>query len=275
MMELSAAMPQAQVDYDHIAASYDRRFAHGGLTGPASALSELARDLGAERILEVGCGTGHWLESLEGISGQLYGLDLSAAMLGQAQRRDRGFHLARGRAGQLPFPDDSFDLVFCVNAIHHFQQQRRFVTEAKRLLRSGGALAVVGMDPRSDLGQWYIYDYFEGTYETDLVRFPSWGTILEWMAAAGFEQVQWQLVEQILDNKLGRAVLDDPFIQKDACSQLSLLTNEAYATGLRRIEAAIQAAEAGGETLSFPTDLFLAMLVGRVRGKAPVPARNP
>ena len=274
-MELSAAMTRAQVDYDRIAASYDRRFAHGGLTGPASALSELIRDMGAERILEVGCGTGHWLESLEGTSGELYGLDLSAAMLGKARQRGRGFHLTRGRAGQLPFPDDSFDLVFCANAIHHFQQQRRFVTEAQRLLRSGGALAVVGMDPRSDLGHWYIYDYFEGTYETDLVRFPSWGTVLEWMAAAGFEQVQWQLVEQILDNKLGCAVLDDPFLQKDACSQLALLTNEAYAAGLRRIEAAIQAAEARGEALTFPTDLFLAMLVGRVRGKAPVPARNP
>jgi ubiquinone/menaquinone biosynthesis C-methylase UbiE len=268
-------MLQGQVDYDRIAASYDRRFAHGGLSGPASALSELISDMRAKRILEVGCGTGHWLESLADSSGQLYGLDLSAAMLGQAQQRDKRFHLTRGRAGQLPFPDASFDLVFCINAIHHFQQQQRFVREAKRLLRSGGALAVIGMDPRCDLSRWYIYDYFEGTYETDLVRFPSWGTVLEWMAASGFEQAKWQLVEQILDNKQGRAVLDDPFLQKEACSQLALLTNEAYATGVRQIEAAIQAAEARGENLKFPTDLFLAMLVGRVHGKAVVPARNP
>jgi ubiquinone/menaquinone biosynthesis C-methylase UbiE len=255
---------EASVDYDRIAPSYNQRFVGGGMRGTAAALRALAEGADAERILEVGCGTGHWLATLHPVSSQLYGLDLSAGMLEQAGRRQAPLALVRGRAGHLPFPDRCFDLVYCVNAIHHFQQQRTFVFEARRLLRRGGVLAVAGMDPRIHRGRWYVYDYFEGTYETDLARFPSSGTVLDWMAEAKLERVEWRWVERILDQKRGRAVFDHPFLQKDSCSQLALLSDEAYAAGLDRIEAALASAEAEGETLIFSTDLLLAMVVGWV-----------
>jgi ubiquinone/menaquinone biosynthesis C-methylase UbiE len=255
---------EASVDYDRIAPSYNQRFVDGGMRGTAAALRTLADGMGAERILEVGCGTGHWLVTLRAVSGQLYGLDLSAGMLEQAGAQEAPLALVRGCASNLPFPDSCFDLVYCINAIHHFQQQRAFVFEARRLLRPGGVLAVAGMDPRVHQGRWYVYDYFEGTYETDLARFPSWGSVLDWMAEADFERVEWRWVERILDQKQGRAIFDHPFLKKDSCSQLALLTDEAYAAGLDRIEAALASAEAAGETVIFPTDLLLAMIVGRV-----------
>ncbi|MGD9146426.1 MAG: class I SAM-dependent methyltransferase [Anaerolineae bacterium] len=257
-------MSNRQVNYDRIAPSYNRRYASGGQQGVAITLRELARALGAGRILEVGCGTGHWLARLEAVSGQLYGLDLSAGMLAQAQQQEESLALVRGRAGQIPFPDASIDLLCCVNAIHHFQQQSGFVAEARRVLRPGGTLAVIGMDPRAHRHRWYVYEYFAGTYQTDLTRFPSWGTVLDWMVASGFQQVEWRIVEQIRDHKVGRSVFADPYLQKDAVSQLTILSDGAYAAGLACIETALAAAEATGETLTFPTDLLLAMLAGRV-----------
>jgi SAM-dependent methyltransferase len=186
-------------------------------------------------------------------------------MLLQAQQRDAPLCLAQGRASRLAFPA-AFDLVYCVNAIHHFQEPRTFVEEARRLLRPNGALAVIGMDPRAHRDRWYIYDYFENTYEIDLARMPSWGAVTDWMVAAGLTRLEWRLVEHIVDCKVGPAVLDDPFLKKEAVSQLALLTNEAYEAGLRRIESALAAAKAAGETLSFPTDLLLGMMVGWVGG---------
>jgi ubiquinone/menaquinone biosynthesis C-methylase UbiE len=256
--------PNPDVDYDRIAPSYNQRFKDGGTRGTASALRSLAQENNARRILEAGCGTGHWLAGMQSVPAHLYGLDLSSGMLRQAQQRQVPYALVRGRAGQLPFAGDVVDLVTCVNAIHHFQWQQAFVLEAHRLLRPGGALAVVGTDPRAHRQRWYIYDYFAGTYETDLARFPSWGTILDWMAEAGFERIEWRPVEQIVDHKIGRAVLADPFLQKEACSQLALLTDQAYAEGMGRIDAALTAAEAEGRTLTFQTDLFLAALIGWV-----------
>jgi ubiquinone/menaquinone biosynthesis C-methylase UbiE len=257
-------MDRKQVDYDRIAASYDRRFATGDTRGVADALLALAHGLAPARILEAGCGTGRWLAALRPVGSRLYGLDLSAGMLARARQRQGLRHLVRGRAGRLPFPAAGFDLVYCVNAIHHFESAHGFVSEARRLLRPGGALAVGTMDPRQLRDRWYVYEYFAGTYETDLARFPSWGTIVDWMAAAGFQRIQWQPVDQIVDAKAGRAVLDDYFLKKDSCSQLALLSDEEYQAGLGRIEAALEAAEAAGETATFAVDLFLAMVVGWV-----------
>jgi ubiquinone/menaquinone biosynthesis C-methylase UbiE len=255
-------MPQ-EVDYDAIAPGYNRRFVAGSDRGVAVALSALAQDIEAGDVLEVGCGTGHWLAGLGAVAPRRYGLDLSAGMLQQARRRGQNLRLVRGRAGRLPFPAGTFDLVYCANALHHFQQRRQFIFEARRLLRPDGVLAVVGTDPRLIRDRWYIYHYFEDTYQTDLARFPSWGTVLDWMAAAGFCHVAWQHVAQIADDKVGRAVLQDPFLEKTACSQLALLSDDQYAAGLRRIEATLAAAEASGQNITFPVDLALSMAAGR------------
>jgi SAM-dependent methyltransferase len=260
---MHGTMSSIQVNYDQIAPTYNRRFAGSGRAGTTAALLGLAAELRAERILEVGCGTGHWLAGLAPFAGQVHGLDLSAGMLAQAQQRREPLRLVQGRAGCLPYAGNSFDLVYCVNGIHHFQDQAAFVGQAYRLLRPGGALAVIGTDPHTRLDTWYVYDYFEGTRETDLTRFPSWGTVLDWMADAGFSEIAWRWVERIRDPKVGRAVLDDPFLQKDACSQLALLTSEAYAAGLRRIEATLAQAELAGAVAAFRSELTVAMLTGR------------
>jgi ubiquinone/menaquinone biosynthesis C-methylase UbiE len=251
-----------RVDYDRIASGYDQRFEGGRRSDTASALLELARQLGAERILEVGCGTGRWLGDLSVTAQQLHGLDLSKGMLREASNRPPSLALVQGRAAQLPYPDATFDLVYCVNAIHHFGRPRDFVSEARRLLRLGGALCVIGMDALNQKDRWYVYDYFDGVYSTDLARFPSWGTVLDWMVAEGLRHVECRVIERIAQRWIGREVLCDPFLEKDSCSQLALLTESDYAAGLSRIEAALHEAEENGERLTFATDLALAMIAG-------------
>ncbi len=251
-----------RVDYDRVAPTYQRRFEKDRPRPTASALRALTRETGAGRVLEVGCGTGYWLVGLRSAADQLYGLDYSAGMLVQANVGCEKLLLVQGRAGQLPFAGASFDLVYCVNAIHHFDHPRAFVFEAERLLRPGGSLAIVGMDPRAHRHKWYIYDYFDGTYDVDLGRFPPWRTVMDWMMSAGYREVELRPVERIEDHKQGQEVLEDPFLRKDATSQLSLQSDEAYATGLARIRAALAAAEAAAKNLLFPVDISLQMLVG-------------
>jgi ubiquinone/menaquinone biosynthesis C-methylase UbiE len=222
----------------------------------------LVHELGARRILEAGCGTGHWLAAMHAPGRDLYGLDPSIGMLIQARRRHVPLHLVQGHARRLPFPSESFDLVYCVNALHHFHDPPAFVGQAYRLLRPGGALAIAGTDPHGHRESWYVYHYFEGTYETDLNRFPTWETVWDWLVAAGFARLSLAEVEHISAPKQGRQVLADPFLQKNACSQLALLSDEAYRAGLHRIEAALAQAEAGGEILVFQTDIVIEMLTG-------------
>lgn len=261
-------MTSDHLDYDKIASSYNRRYKADTTEGIGQALARVVSELAPTRVLEVGCGTGHWLGRFAPLMSELYGLDFSAGMLEEARRRDAPLHLTQGVARHLPFPSDSLDLVFCVNALHHFSDPQGFIAEAYRLLHPGGILAIVGQDPHGRRESWYVYTYFEGVYDRDLARFPTWATVLEWMAAAGFEATACEEVEHIHEEKLGRAVLTDPFLEKGSCSQLALLSDAAYATGLARIKSALAVAEAEGESLRFESDIVLAMLSGRKEDSA-------
>jgi ubiquinone/menaquinone biosynthesis C-methylase UbiE len=256
-------MPHDRVNYDEIAPTYDQRYGAQEYAGVAAALLSLAEDGPAERILEVGCGTGHWVAHLRTASGHVYGLDLFAGMLAQA---DRDLHdcLVCGEAARLPFADSVFDLIFCVNAFHHFGDQRGFISQAANVLRPGGRLAIIGMDPHTGKDGWYLYHYFQGTRETDLARYPATGAIRGWMLEAGFVEVISQTAEHILHSLTGAEALQSPFLRKAGTSQLALLTEEAYQAGLERIRADLLRAEQAGETLEFVVDVSLALVVGRV-----------
>ena len=166
-------------------------------------------------------------------------------------------------ANALPFRDPTFDLIFCVNAVHHFADARAFIDQAARLLRRPGALSITGIDPRL-IRKWYFYEYFEGTYERDLRRFPGAGDLVNWMAAAGLDPIEYRVVENRHDRSIGRSVFADPFLAKNSNSQLALLTDAEYADGLKRIEEAIERGEAEGRDVEFETELSFFMITGFV-----------
>ena len=114
---------------------------------------------------------------------------LFAGMLIRTHVRDARASLVRATTGVLPFYPGSFDLIFCVNAIHHFGRTEQFIAEARRLLRAGGTLAVIGMDPHHGHDYWCVYDYFPETKAKDLARYPSSGQMIDVMLRAGFERV--------------------------------------------------------------------------------------
>ncbi len=253
-----------QVDYDSLAPTYNERYTASPRPRTAESLRALLERVEAERVLEVGCGTGHWLQALSPEKYARWGLDLSYGMLQHARADSSVLPLAQGRAGRLPFADRNFDAIYCVNALHHFEEQQGFIREARRRLRPGGLLALIGTDPHGRRESWYVYNYFEGTYETDLQRFPSWGTVVNWMLETGFERLELLPVERIEEAWVGRQVYGTSFLQKEACSQLALLSDEAYVAGLERMEEAIREAERRGVPLYFRSNILLQLLVGWV-----------
>jgi len=251
------------VEYDAVADNYDQRYKIDAYKpeGLASKLLNLIAETGAKRVLEVGCGTGHWLSILQDQT-QAVGLDHSLGMLQKAAEKRGKFSLIQGDALQLPFSDKSFDLVFCANALHHFKNPSAFITGAYELLKDNGVLAVIGMNPHSLQDRWFIYDYFPGTLEDDLKRYPSPGTVTDWMISAGFKEIHWQIAEHIFYDRKGKEVL---LLNKEFTSQLTLLSPEEYAKGRARIEADLNKAEKSGETLVFPVDISLSMVTGRIK----------
>jgi ubiquinone/menaquinone biosynthesis C-methylase UbiE len=105
-------MTKPRVNYDQIASAYDKRFVHDRTEGIGQALLDLAHRLNAGRILEVGCGTCHWLGQMHRADGKLYGLDLSTAMLDQAREQRTRMGLVNGYARQLPSPSEATRLIW-------------------------------------------------------------------------------------------------------------------------------------------------------------------
>lgn len=253
---------QRKVNYNQIAHSYHQRYQINPLDNVARALQGLTPRCNAQRILEAGCGTGRWLETLSSLVTQAVGLDLSLGMLEQARQQARSRYLVCGQAAQLPFQPQSFDLVFCVNALHHFDDPAGFISAAGACLKPGGCLAIVGQVPQDRLNRWFVYDYFPETYQTDLERFPPWEAVQGWMESAGFSDLQLAVVEKIHDPKVGAEVLNDPFLEKTAISQLALLSERAYQQGIERIRKALEQATDEASPLVFKVDLRLDMLSG-------------
>lgn len=98
---------------------------------------ELVRLRGGERILEVGCGNGAYLERMDAV-----GLDSSLGMLDAARVRARG-PLVAGDAITLPFLDNSFDFVLAAHMLYHVADRRRAAFELRRVLAASGCCVAV------------------------------------------------------------------------------------------------------------------------------------
>lgn len=105
---------------------------------------ESARGL---KVLEIGVGMGaDYLEWLKA-GACATGVDLSAASIDQARHRCllAGYKpdLRVADAEQLPFPDNSFDVVYSYGAMHHSPNTRKCVQEAHRVLKPGGVARIM------------------------------------------------------------------------------------------------------------------------------------
>jgi ubiquinone/menaquinone biosynthesis C-methylase UbiE len=98
---------------------------------------------GAESLLDVGCGTGHFVDLWQSSGMAVVGLDISREMLQFAHRRHPGVPAVQGDATVLPFRDDSFDVVSLVTVLEFLPSPEAALREAERVARKGILLGVL------------------------------------------------------------------------------------------------------------------------------------
>jgi len=255
-------MKTSFLDYDKIASDYNQRYPISQQWERGQALLELASRYRNGTFLEVGSGTGFWLNLLHQATNGLFGLDYSMGMIQQAKRQHAPLELARGSGAQLPYRNNTFDLLYSVDAIHHFGDHRAFIAEAFRVLKPGGSFITIGHDPHNGTTKWYIYDYFDGVYDTDLRRYPAGQSMLKCMMQNGFKDVSVRTVEHIRNIHVGKSVLRDPFLKQNATSQLALVSKEVYDEGVERIKQALADAKQRNESIVFSSDIQIRMFYG-------------
>ena len=108
---------------------------------PVLEAAETSRD---DHLLDVGCGTG--VVAREAIArvgrdGRVVGIDPNDGMLAVA-RKTLGVDWRKGVAEDLPFDDDTFDVVVCQFAMMFFEDRDQAVREMQRVLRPGSRVAI-------------------------------------------------------------------------------------------------------------------------------------
>jgi len=114
----------------------------------------------ARHVLEVGCGTGAILRDLT-TPAALHGLDLEPASLAECRIHAPAVLLTHGDAHFLPYPDQSFDIVYCHFLLLWVRDPLQVVREMARVGKSVLALAEPNYSQRVDepsalkpLGEW-------------------------------------------------------------------------------------------------------------------------
>ncbi|MGD9211209.1 MAG: methyltransferase domain-containing protein [Desulfobacteraceae bacterium] len=221
-----------KVNYDNVADVYKYRYQNAySPDGIFKKLHKIELKNNFKTILEVGCGTGHWLKAFEN-NKIIIGIDPSFMMLAKAQKTSSSSYLIQGSSDHLPIKKNSIDFIFCINAIHHFDDPEKFIVDCKSLLHPNGKLTVVCMNPHSGSDKWFLYEFFDGTMERDIRRYPSPENLETWLLKAGFSEITFQVGERLKDRIVGKDIFPLP---KEYTSQLSLLTDEQYETGIRKI----------------------------------------
>ncbi len=107
----------------------------------------LLRDIDGGKVLDVGCGTGQFIEilddSLKSID-SVTGVDVAEEFLSEAREkfRDSRYSFLLADSARLPFEDGSFDMAVISKALHHVEDPAATLGEMKRVLKTGGYLLI-------------------------------------------------------------------------------------------------------------------------------------
>ena len=95
----------------------------------------------SDRVLDLGCGAGDLTAELQSVAASVVGLDVAEAALRRARARHPGIPFVLAELdGELPLPDNAFDVVWSSEVIEHVADTARWMSEARRVLRPGGRL---------------------------------------------------------------------------------------------------------------------------------------
>jgi ubiquinone/menaquinone biosynthesis C-methylase UbiE len=133
-----------QEHYDTIADVYDHHYDERRGRRYYTHLSTYILDAlpQAGKLLDIGCGTGLFVQRYVGDGRTAVGLDISRKMIERARRRCRACDYTIGIGEKIPFCDETFDAVSSLLVFSYVRDPEAMLQEAYRVLKPGGAIAI-------------------------------------------------------------------------------------------------------------------------------------
>lgn len=140
----STKTDKIRMHYDMVADTYDYHYDHRrGRKYHTHLSNHLMKALPeGGNLLDIGCGTGLFVEKYIQYGGQGTGLDLSGKMVAKARRRCPDCEFIVGTGENLPFGDRSFNAVSSVLVFSYVRDPVAMLSEVYRVLEPGGSVAL-------------------------------------------------------------------------------------------------------------------------------------
>jgi len=215
----------AQDRFGRYAASYAAPW-HNATGADLERLAQLVGDHPSWEALDVATGGGHTALAVAPHVARVTATDITEPMLETARTfiRERGVtnvEFALSDAEDLPFADESFDLVTCRIAVHHFPEPARFCAEVLRVLRPMGLFLLQDQVTPEDQGAADLLTAFEKRRDPSHQRALSCAEWLRLLGATGFSVETMDLFEKRLN--LARWVADQEGTSEDLADLRALL----------------------------------------------------
>ena len=224
-----------RTDYEAIAPNYDTHRDQWDIPRD-DVLASLA-EAGPVTAIDVGCGTGRYLTSqqrlLSDYSIRWIGIDPSPGMLAAAKRKEGRASFLCGFVESLPFGDATADYLHSSYTFHHFRDKELALDELRRVLRPGGCIRIVNVEPWS-MTTWWVYEFFPQTMHIDYQRFWPVERLVAALESRGLA-TEVAMVNPERTLRLGDMLTE---AQSRTISQLAVLDDSDYDAGMERLRAA-------------------------------------
>jgi len=168
------------------------------------------KDKDYHKLLDIGCGTGYLINMLsKDYNAEYIGLDLSPEMIKQAKSKNiKNAIFVEGRSDEIPFDDNTFNIVTCSQSFHHYPDTDKAMQEARRVLKPGGLyiLSDTGVGFFKMLGvkiDDFIYRHFSNTGDCNVSYMEK--TIKD-MERNGFMIVKAEKVTTFIYTVIGKKI---------------------------------------------------------------------
>ncbi len=158
------------------AAKFEEHFVPALFDQWTDIVTEAARIEPGKNVLDVGCRTGCAAREALRTGGRVTGVDTNAAMLTVASKITPEIEWKLAEAEALPFEDETFDAVTCQFGLPYFKNRATALREMKRVLKTGGSMAVAAWDQLDNVPAYAILiallQHMVGRRAADVLRVP-------------------------------------------------------------------------------------------------------
>lgn len=196
--------------------------------------------------IDIGCGTGNYINALTERGLSFIGVDPSDTMLKVAKQQNPNIEFLNSRVEKLPFNDTYFDGAITTFTLHHWENVEIGLREINRILKPGAQFVMLSFTPEQ-MDRYWLRHYFPEMIKRSGEQVPDKDTQKQMLIDAGFSTVKKEkyfihdgLTDNFLfSNKYKPEQYLDPTVRNGISSFRLFASDQELKNGVKQLEADI------------------------------------